>query len=57
MREQNMGRFLEKHAFGAKKIGFSSQKSCKRKKKEGGKRAFKKSALKTTKNKRGCSKK
>ena len=56
MREQNMGRFPEKHAFGAKKLAFQAKKVAKEKKKGGRKEGAKKSALKTTKNKRGRSK-
>ena len=54
VREQNMGRFPEKHAFGAKKLAFQVKKVAK--KKRGRKEGFKKSALKTTKNKRVRSK-
>ena len=32
MREQNMGRFPEKHAFGAKKLAFQVKKVAKEKK-------------------------
>ena len=56
MREQNMGRFPEKHAFGAKKLAFQVKKVAKLKK-GGRKEGVKKSALKNTKNKRGRSKK
>ena len=48
MHKQNMGRFPDKHAFGANKLAFQVKKVAKLKK-GGRKEGVKKSALKNTK--------